>query len=267
MEALGFMRGISTPSPVAVGPYGVGAGGTHHPAQVSTAVHASKPSQAAQVSGGPLNNHRPYMFLRPLRRLWPGNGDAIREEKKSQEGHVASLEAPTSTSEEEEEREKTNWVLGGLWAGSNGENTSIPEGHVVEPEASTSTGDEAKEEKQQRKANWVLNILRVRSETRDRVAEIKSGDGKSDVDEGNEDEDVGCVVVDDEEEMEDEKVFDRDSFGKLLKRVSLDEMRVYPKISYLSTLAYNIKRIKVSFCWFLFGIMASIIFSGNCGTI
>lgn len=165
---------------------------------------------------------------------------------------MASLEASTSTSEEGEEREKANWILGGLWARSNGEKTNIPEGHVAEAEAeaeaSTSTRDEAKEERQ-REANWVLNILRVRSETGDRTAEIKSGDGKSGADEVDEDENVGCVVADDEEEMEDEKVFDRDSFGKLLKRVSLDEMRVYAKISYLSNLAYNIKRIKVLICW------------------
>jgi hypothetical protein len=259
MEVFGFIRAISTPPAVAVGPYGVGAGGTQHPPQVSTAAHASKPSQAAQVSGGPLKNHRPYMFLSPLRRLFPGNGDAIREEKKFQEGHVASLEAPTSTSEEEEEREKATWILGGLWAGSNGEKTSIAEGHVAETEASTSTGDEAKEE-EQREVNWVLNILRVRSETRDRDAEIKSRDGKSDGDEVDEDEDVGCIVADDEEEMDDEKAFDQDSFGKLLKRVSLDEMQIYEETSYLSNLAYNVKRIKVMICCFLCKIMALIMF-------
>ncbi|KAJ4809091.1 Alpha/beta-Hydrolases superfamily protein [Rhynchospora pubera] len=240
MESLRFVRGISTPPPVSVGPY--------HPAHVSTAAHATKPSQA-QLSGGPLNNnhHHPYMFLRPLRRLWPGNGDAIRDEKKSHEGHVASLEASTSTSEEqeeEEEREKVNWILGGLAARRNGEDVNGREGHVAAPEASTSKESEANEERKER--NWVLNILRVRSETGERTAEIKSGDVGEDVDEEDDDDDetVGCVVADDEEEMDDEKEIDRSSFEKLLKGVSLDEMQIYAKLSYLSNLTYSIKRIK-----------------------
>lgn len=257
MEALRFMGGIPTPPPVSVGPYGVGAGGAPIPAQFSTPVHASKPSQA-QVSAGPLSSQRPYMFLRPLGRLWPGNGDGIREEKKSQEGHVASVEASTSTSEEEEERQNVKWILGGLGATSNGENTNTREGeHVAEPEASTSIS-EAKEER--REANWVLNILRVRSETGDR-AEIESVDDETDVDEVDEDDAVGCVVADDEEEREDEKMIDRNTFGKLLKRISLDEMRVYAKMSYLSNLTYNIKRIKVIIiCWFFFWRIKALLY-------
>ncbi|PWA41595.1 Lipase, class 3 [Artemisia annua] len=49
-------------------------------------------------------------------------------------------------------------------------------------------------------------------------------------------------VVDDDESEEIE--FDRDSFSKLLKRVSLAEARLYAQMSYLGSLAYSIPKIK-----------------------
>ncbi|KAK1292650.1 hypothetical protein QJS10_CPB17g01143 [Acorus calamus] len=97
------------------------------------------------------------------------------------------------------------------------------------------------------RGNWVLKILRVGS--------IWAGRGKGVVLEGAEEEEVeetigrsGCCGGDgsegcdvgEEEEME----FDRDSFSKLLRRVSLVEAKLYAKLSYLGSLAYSISSIK-----------------------
>lgn len=53
-----------------------------------------------------------------------------------------------------------------------------------------------------------------------------------------------CTVDDDEIE------FDKSSFSKLLRRVSLTEARLYCQMSYLGSLAYSIQEIKVNcFCF------------------
>ncbi|KAK1279172.1 hypothetical protein QJS04_geneDACA007122 [Acorus gramineus] len=92
------------------------------------------------------------------------------------------------------------------------------------------------------RGNWVLKILRVGS--------IWAGRGKGVVLEGEEEEEVeetigrsGCCGGDgsegcdvgEEEEME----FDRDSFSKLLRRVSLVEAKLYAKLSYLEAAEDN----------------------------
>ncbi|TKY61730.1 Lipase protein [Spatholobus suberectus] len=53
----------------------------------------------------------------------------------------------------------------------------------------------------------------------------------------------GCRVDDDEEENEEVR-FDRDSFSRMLRRVSLAEATLYARISHLGNLAYSIPKIK-----------------------
>ncbi|KAF9607250.1 hypothetical protein IFM89_033457 [Coptis chinensis] len=98
--------------------------------------------------------------------------------------------------------------------------------------------------------SWVLKILHVRSlwkeerkndvdvldEEEERyedenVAEAAGSDGNGECSCCNDDE--GCSVE-----------FDRDSFSKLLRRVSLTEAKLYARLSYLGNLAYTIPRIK-----------------------
>ncbi|KAL2345464.1 hypothetical protein Fmac_006749 [Flemingia macrophylla] len=62
-----------------------------------------------------------------------------------------------------------------------------------------------------------------------------------------EDECDGCMVdYDDDDDVEEneEVVFDRVSFSRMLRRVSLGEARLYARISHLGNLAYSIPKIK-----------------------
>lgn len=102
--------------------------------------------------------------------------------------------------------------------------------------------------------SWVLKILHVRSlwkqerqeeeeeedvRMRANLEEEKLENGASDGD----DKGGVCTVCDDDD---DENIdFDRDSFTKLLRRVSLAEARLYAQMSYLGSLAYSIPQIKV----------------------
>ncbi|KAJ0979878.1 hypothetical protein J5N97_015352 [Dioscorea zingiberensis] len=97
-----------------------------------------------------------------------------------------------------------------------------------------------------RERNWVMDILKVRSLSAERKEEEEEGKGGK-----MGDYCVGCAVeyenerCDVAEEAEEKKmVFDRDSFSKLLRRVSLKEAQVFVKMSYLSTLAYDIAQIE-----------------------
>ncbi|XP_042517217.1 phospholipase A1 PLIP2, chloroplastic-like [Macadamia integrifolia] len=110
--------------------------------------------------------------------------------------------------------------------------------------------------------SWVLKILHVRS--------LWSEQGYSNVEKlgGREEENIdddavssrsrgcscchdgdsGVCSVDEEEKQEkaeqQEIKFDRDSFSRLLRRVSLAETKLYAQMSYLGNLAYSIPQIK-----------------------
>lgn len=115
-----------------------------------------------------------------------------------------------------------------------------------------------------RNGNWVLKILHVRSMWKEDEEKEEEEEGKSfDLDaklrkevgngsgvdddqekgsEGENDEGCdGCRVEDDDEK---DSKFDRDSFSRLLRKVSLAEARLYAQMSYLGNLAYCIPRIK-----------------------
>ncbi|KAK7269625.1 hypothetical protein RIF29_22358 [Crotalaria pallida] len=113
-------------------------------------------------------------------------------------------------------------------------------------------GGEVVEEEEGQNGNWVLKILHVNSLWKGEQEEKKNG---VDEIENNEDEEkvceCDCCNVDDdekeeeeEEEEEEEKVeFDRDSFCRMLRRVSLAEARLYAQMSHLGNLAYSIPNI------------------------
>ncbi|KAJ0932180.1 putative fungal lipase-like domain, alpha/Beta hydrolase [Helianthus annuus] len=113
--------------------------------------------------------------------------------------------------------------------------------------------EEVKEESEGKKndENWVLKILHVRSmwsERNDRTVEDQDQD--QDVvnckDEGlfDEHECDACRVDYDGDDDDAQIEFDRSSFSKLLRRVSLGEARLYSQMCYLGSLAYSIPRIK-----------------------
>ncbi|XP_057424421.1 phospholipase A1 PLIP2, chloroplastic-like [Lotus japonicus] len=118
-------------------------------------------------------------------------------------------------------------------------------------------GEEEKAERDDERegGNWVLKILHVKSvwkrEQGNGGDEENQGEGTAN-DHRNEDEEVccdGCMVDQDDDEKEEEEEeedvqFDRDSFSRMLRRVSLAEARLYAQMSHLGSLAYSIPKIK-----------------------
>lgn len=127
----------------------------------------------------------------------------------------------------------------------NKKNDVVKDEMVVEEEEEEEEDDSDKRLKSE---NWVLKILHVRSRWEERneggvVMEVEKDEKVKEegVAIGEDDDDELCRIVDDEEE---EVGFDRDSFSRLLKRVSLAEVRLYAQMSYLGNLAYDIPKIK-----------------------
>ncbi|XP_017231133.1 phospholipase A1 PLIP2, chloroplastic [Daucus carota subsp. sativus] len=90
--------------------------------------------------------------------------------------------------------------------------------------------------------NWVLRILHFRSLRSDLEGSENVVEEREVESEGNNcDHDEECDVCDDDDEK---VVFDKESFGKMLRRVTLGEARLYAQLSYLGSLAYSIPQIK-----------------------
>ncbi|KAL4286180.1 hypothetical protein S83_065368 [Arachis hypogaea] len=115
--------------------------------------------------------------------------------------------------------------------------------------------NEGEEGEGQNGNNWVLKILDVRSTWKRRNEEEcvgnkeedeKDEDDDDDDDDDEEDDDVCdvCRVDNDDEEELANVEFDRHSFSRMLRKVSLTEARVYAQMSHLGNLAYNIPNIK-----------------------
>ncbi|OIW12988.1 hypothetical protein TanjilG_15437 [Lupinus angustifolius] len=103
---------------------------------------------------------------------------------------------------------------------------------------------------EERNENWVLKILHVNSvwkgeETKNGVIGEAKSDGINEQ-EKKVCECDDCRVENDEEEKEEEVHFDRDSFSRMLRRVSLAEARLYAQMSHLGNLAYSIPNINTA---------------------
>ena len=100
---------------------------------------------------------------------------------------------------------------------------------------------------------WVFNIFRASSVWRGEQRSVGGDhDNEKEVsanDKVHDDEEEECDVcrVDDNDDDEEEVQFDRESFSRMLRRVSLDEARFYAQMSHLGNLAYAIPNIKVYF--------------------
>ncbi|KAL6627627.1 hypothetical protein ACP70R_031353 [Stipagrostis hirtigluma subsp. patula] len=149
-----------------------------------------------------------------------------------------------------------------LWSrgGGGGEKPAAAGGAPRGAEARSPIEEEEEQEKaganERRQGNWVLQMLRVqprweeaadaeatgggnRQQTEPEAEAEKAGAGgaESGVSCGEE----GCAVGDDEGDGE---VFDRASFSRLLRKVSLGQAKEYSKMSYLCNIAYMIPRIQ-----------------------
>ncbi|KAG2320292.1 hypothetical protein Bca4012_053357 [Brassica carinata] len=100
-------------------------------------------------------------------------------------------------------------------------------------------------ETERRNGSWILKkILDVQSMWRDGEVE----EDEDDDDQGDEELDDDVLSEDEDEDedgdKEDRFQMQRESFSKLLKRVSLSESKLYAQLSYLGNLAYSISNIK-----------------------
>lgn len=90
--------------------------------------------------------------------------------------------------------------------------------------------------------NWVLKILHVKSVWEGKQRNEEDGTVHDQTQTNFDEEEVcECDACDEVEEAQ----FDRGSFSRMLRRVSLGEARLYAQMSHLGNLAYDIPRIKV----------------------
>ncbi|RWR94584.1 Lipase, class 3 [Cinnamomum micranthum f. kanehirae] len=123
--------------------------------------------------------------------------------------------------------------------GERRDDESTPEGEELEK-----THLQSEKERE----NWVLKILHLRSiwsgQMKKPEEEEEEGIDQSRCSCGDEEESDGCRVGDDDDHGVGEMGLDRESFSRLLHRVSLVEAKVYAQMSYLCSLAYSIPEIK-----------------------
>lgn len=115
------------------------------------------------------------------------------------------------------------------------------------PQDSASVGNE-----RARSGNWVMKILRVGSFWEERRKEDPAGDEKEEEMEDGGDRCAWCGCEDGDEgysaegkkEVEGTE-FNKESFSRFLRRVSLSEAEFYAEMSYLGKLSYSIADLKV----------------------
>ncbi|XP_058083026.1 phospholipase A1 PLIP2, chloroplastic-like [Magnolia sinica] len=193
-----------------------------HPAQVSTLGRGSTVSASSRgisMENASSSSGR-HSFASPLTSLW------FRSEKGNDETALEDSVVADGGGDEGEEE--------GIEGGGEEEEFLLP--------------------KRRRSGNWVLKILRIgslwaaeKARKSNTVEERKDNEATSDRSCcdcccccGEEGSDV-CGVGYGEEEVEG---FERESFSKMLRRVSLAEARAYAQMSYLGNLAYRIPKIK-----------------------
>ncbi|KAJ4838652.1 hypothetical protein Tsubulata_004245 [Turnera subulata] len=227
MDGLCLKTGIHGLAP----PIAVGGGPVEVRAAAVSAVARDKSSSSASAAagGGSSQKSAPsrFSFRYPLQSLWPGRGG------KSGYNGLALDDA--------------------VLVESNGETRSGGGGGRED----VGLSGEGMEEQN---GNWVLKILHVRSlwkeekeggsngeeleNESDGVASVKDEEEEDEDGEEEEEEEVvgcdACRVDYDDEEMK----FDRESFSRLLKKVSLAEAKLYAQLSYLGNLAYCIPKMK-----------------------
>lgn len=201
----GGIQGMAAPIAVS------GAGGLDvRSTQFSTsAVGRSSASMSVEKTSSQRNKSWGFSFRYPLRSFWSGG--------KGRYDAIAVDDAVLMDEKEEKNDEKNeNWVLKILHVGSlhKGEEKDV--------------GD---------KGGGVEDLVeKVEGIDGDAIDDDSEGHSKCD----DEDEECDVCSVDDDEKFK----FDRKSFSKLLRRVSLAEARLYAQMSYLGSLAYGIPQIK-----------------------
>ncbi|XP_061353211.1 phospholipase A1 PLIP2, chloroplastic-like [Gastrolobium bilobum] len=144
------------------------------------------------------------------------------------------------------------YPLKSLWHRSTGNAMyNVDDAVLVENAEGQNGMAEPEDEGEGQNGNWVLKIFHSSYVWRKEQKESGANDeekeevvANDETDEEEEEEcecDDGCRI---DEEEEEEVRFDRDSFSRMLRRVSLAEARLYAQISHLGNLAYSIPKIK-----------------------
>ncbi|CAL5208851.1 unnamed protein product [Lathyrus oleraceus] len=176
----------------------------------------ASPSQVSAVGRSavekPLRNSlfSRFSFRYPLESLWPG-------QRSSRNGN----------------RTFSGLSLDDAVMAENGETESVKD----EGEDGSVNGGEGRRE------NWVLKILHVKSVWKGERGNEREGTENDENNGGGDEACDSCAVENDDGEKEDFE-FDRGSFSKMLRRVSLAEARLYAQMSHLGSLAYSIPNIK-----------------------
>ncbi|XP_076905470.1 phospholipase A1 PLIP2, chloroplastic-like [Bidens hawaiensis] len=130
-----------------------------------------------------------------------------------------------------------------FFVGGNRNAVAVDDAVLVETTEEINIKDEIDIKKKDE--NWVLKILHVRSiwsKKDDDTIEVNNNNNNNNKDELDQQDEGEC---DDVCRVDDDGVdFDRSSFSRLLRRVSLGEARLYSQMSYLGSLAYSIPEIK-----------------------
>ncbi|KAM3323689.1 phospholipase A1 PLIP2, chloroplastic [Capsicum chacoense] len=178
-----------------------------------------------------------------------------------------SVEKPSSSSSQ---RNNKSWgfsfryPLRSFWSGGKGTSSydaiAVDDAVLMDEKEEKTIEEKNDGNNNKNNGNWVLKILHVRSLSKvedgggveDLREKVEGQNGQTAIEDGDESEgrkcdggvdeecDVCCVNDDDDEKFK----FDRNSFSKLLRRVSLAEARLYAQMSYLGSLAYGIPEIK-----------------------
>lgn len=213
MDSLCLKAGIhGMPPPIAVAGVGSLEVRKSNPSHISAATVGRASTgisvEKPSISSPQTNSPWGFTFRYPLRSLWPRGG-------KNRYGAAIAVE---------------DAVLGD-----------------VEKEKENDGNDE-------QTGNWVFKILHVRSMWKRNDGDVQINEGVEEQSEISihEEQSRECTTCDAECDLcttnddNDEKAnFDRDSFSKLLQKVSLPEARLFARLSYLGTLAYSIPQIKV----------------------
>ncbi|MCL7030211.1 hypothetical protein MKW94_016563 [Papaver nudicaule] len=186
-----------------------------HTAHVS-ALGRSSSSSSSSISSDSTTG---FSFKKPLKSLWTREGGG-RNENGADHGKLDDKNGVFLIREEEEEEELEEEI--------EGENEPI--------------------RTQEQRGNWVLKILQIRSLWRSKTEKDhkKEEDLLSANGGGEEIGDCSCSEDDQRSEIGREEIvdFNRDSFSKLLRKVTLSEAKLYAQMSYLGKLAYSIPKIK-----------------------
>ncbi|XP_050376407.1 phospholipase A1 PLIP2, chloroplastic [Argentina anserina] len=141
------------------------------------------------------------------------------------------------------------YPLKSLWPGA-GRYNGLP----LDDAVPLAQEEECQTQTQTQSGNWVLKILHVRSlwgggkaelPGEDQVAEAAASSDDRNGDEDENDDKCDCCRIEQQDDHQQQQVeFDRDSFSRLLRKVSLAEARLYAQMSYLGNLAYSIPKIQ-----------------------